>query len=265
MTNRLFEVLLPSRRRLRVARRLLRSLSHFSCLILWVLCCSACSVIGGGGEQRPDISYQVRPGDSLFIIARRFDVTVVEIQALNRIRDPRKIQVGQVLSIPNREPDESQPHGGPYVSAETAKKERARVSLPPLKSLGARLAMPVRGSKIGSRFGYRGSRFHEGLDLVINEGAPVYAAHDGIVIFSGQRLSGYGKMVAIKQGQIMTIYAHNSANFVNRGDRVSTGDLIAEVGQTGRATGPHLHFEVRVRGDDGRYYAVEPFEFLSAQ
>lgn len=204
----------------------------------------------------------VRKGDSLYLIARRYHVTSAELQDLNGIADPRSLQIGRLLRIPKILGKTPEIYGGPYVSAESAKKERSQVTLPDLRSIGVVMSMPLRDNKLGSSFGYRGSRFHEGIDLLASEGTPVYAAHDGTVVFSGQRLSGYGNMVAIKSGQIMTVYAHNSENFVERGDTVQRGDEIAAVGSTGRASGPHLHFEVRVRGDNDRYYAVEPFEFL---
>lgn len=229
------------------------------CFLL--LQCS-CSTSGFFGLEDSEISYSVRPGDTLYVISRRYDVSMHELQTLNRISDPRKMQVGQLIRIPVRGGDAKKIYGGPYVSAEQAKKQRENLKFPTRASLGVKMIHPLNGSKVGSHFGTRGTRFHEGIDLVATEGTAVHAAHDGVVIYSGSRLSGYGNMVALKQGQVMTVYAHNYVNLVNRGDVVEAGDKIAEVGQTGRASGPHLHFEVRVKADDNRYYAVEPKEFI---
>ncbi len=103
-----------------------------------------------------------------------------------------------------------------------------------------------------SGFGYRtspftGSKlFHEGIDIANNIGTPVYAPADGRVIFTGQR-DGYGRVLVINHGYgLTTRYAHLSAFKVKVGDKVARGDHIAAVGNTGRSTGPHLHYEVRL-------------------
>jgi murein DD-endopeptidase MepM/ murein hydrolase activator NlpD len=226
-------------------------------LVFVVTSCSSFSNVFTEGEE---FDYKVAQGDSLFSLAKRFKVSVVELQKINKINDPRGLRIGQVLKVPVRDGVRKETaSGGPYVSAEQARKQRENVRLPALNALGVRLSMPMMNPKFGSRFGFRGSRFHEGWDLLAPIGTPIYAAHDGVVVFSGQKLSGYGNLIALKSGSLMTLYAHNSKNLVRKGDRVKSGDKIAEVGATGRATGPHLHFELRVRGSDGRYYAVEPF------
>ncbi|WP_295226414.1 peptidoglycan DD-metalloendopeptidase family protein [Seleniivibrio sp.] len=116
---------------------------------------------------------------------------------------------------------------------------------------------------ISSRFGYRispftGRRvFHEGLDIAAKYGAPVRAAAKGTVIFSGRK-NGYGKIVIIDHGfGYMTKYAHNSNILVHAGQKVSKGDRIAQVGNTGRSTGPHVHYEVLVNG-----VPVNPARFI---
>jgi len=107
---------------------------------------------------------------------------------------------------------------------------------------------PVQGS-VTSRFGPRGLwGRHRGVDIKAPHGAPIHAAATGTVVFSG-RQSSYGRVIKIAHANgLSTIYAHNSANFVKTGDRVSAGARIGAVGRTGHATANHLHFEVRRQG-----------------
>ncbi|HSM75796.1 MAG TPA: M23 family metallopeptidase [Desulfobacterales bacterium] len=107
---------------------------------------------------------------------------------------------------------------------------------------------------ISSRFGYRKSpfggrrEFHKGVDIATKEGSPVVATADGLVTFSGAKAS-YGETVVIDHGHgIVTSYAHLSKTLVNPGDHVKRGDTVGLVGSTGRSTGPHVHYEVRLNG-----------------
>jgi len=117
---------------------------------------------------------------------------------------------------------------------------------------------PVEKVKITGEFGRRGRRFHDGVDLRAPYGTPVFAASPGVVIHSGQKISGYGNMVVIQhRGGFYSIYAHNSKNLVRVGDEVHAGDEIALAGSSGRADGPHLHFEIRKNSGP-----VDPLKFL---
>lgn len=114
--------------------------------------------------------------------------------------------------------------------------------------------MPVSNGYIASYFGVRpdpfnGHRdFHPGLDIDAAWGSPVHAVADGVVTYAGSR-SGYGKVVEIDHGDgYMTRYAHNSKLIAHVGERVHAGDVISDVGSTGRSTGPHVHFEVWYQG-----------------
>ena len=112
---------------------------------------------------------------------------------------------------------------------------------------------------VGDRFGPRGDRFHAGIDIFSPPGVPVAAARSGYVAYAGWRDGGWGSEVTIAHGRgVRTIYAHLSATAVSVGDRVAGGTMIGRVGSTGEATGPHMHFEVRVRGA-----AVDPLAALS--
>jgi hypothetical protein len=108
-------------------------------------------------------------------------------------------------------------------------------------------------------FGPRGGRFHAGLDFPAPNGTPVAAAGDGLVVGAGWWDGGFGKTVQLvhDQGGVTTIYAHLSELRVKAGQRVARGATIGLVGATGDATGPHLHFEVRLRGA-----AVDPASAL---
>ena len=107
---------------------------------------------------------------------------------------------------------------------------------------------PLPGAKVISPYGKRGGRTHSGVDLKTKPGDKIYAAFEGEVIFSDV-YHGYGNYIRIKHPNgLETCYSHNSKNLVKKGDYVKAGQVIALVGQTGRATTPHLHFEVRING-----------------
>ncbi|PZO91330.1 MAG: hypothetical protein DI623_03815 [Sphingomonas sanxanigenens] len=122
---------------------------------------------------------------------------------------------------------------------------------------------PVNDVNFSSYFGVRSDPFrhsaamHAGVDIPGATGTPIYATADGVVERAG-RAGGYGNLVELNHGRgIQTRYGHLSQILVAEGARVKRGDLIARMGSTGRSTGPHLHYEVRL---DGR--AVNPIPFL---
>jgi len=116
---------------------------------------------------------------------------------------------------------------------------------------------------ITSSFGARSSPFtgepanHKGLDVAAPVGTPIYSPADGVVVFAGQR-TGFGNFVMIAHGYgVVTGYGHNAQNLVSPGQVIHRGDQIATVGQSGRSTGPHLHYEVSVNG-----HTVDPKKFI---
>lgn len=115
---------------------------------------------------------------------------------------------------------------------------------PPRKGTGV-FAKPTSRGYITSGFGWRWGRQHSGIDVGIPIGTPVTASDGGVVTFSGTK-GGYGKVIIIDHGANMsTLYAHNSKLYVRKGEKVFKGQTIAASGNTGRSTGPHLHFEIR--------------------
>lgn len=122
------------------------------------------------------------------------------------------------------------------------------------------LALPVDGSfRYTSGFGQRWGRMHEGVDMAGPVGTPIVAPADGTVIHAGWS-SGYGNLIKIQHDfGIETRYAHLSEIHVSVGDRVSAGELIGDMGNTGRSTGPHLHYEIRIGGE-----AINPMIYIGA-
>jgi murein DD-endopeptidase MepM/ murein hydrolase activator NlpD len=124
---------------------------------------------------------------------------------------------------------------------------------------------PVLTGNLGSTFGWRidpftgRSALHTGLDFPADPGTPIYAAAGGVVV-TQEFHTQYGNMIEIDHGNdLITRYAHSSRVFVKKGDLIKRGQKIAEVGTTGRSTGPHLHFEVLVQN-----VPQDPQKFLSA-
>jgi murein DD-endopeptidase MepM/ murein hydrolase activator NlpD len=110
-----------------------------------------------------------------------------------------------------------------------------------------KLLRPSEG-KVSSNFGMRWGKMHKGMDIAGSTGSPIYAAMDGTVTYSGW-MEGYGKVIIIDHGnKLETIYGHCNLLRVKKGEKVSKGQRIGDVGSTGRSTGPHVHFEVRING-----------------
>jgi len=218
----------------------------------------------GKTAGKPVIRY-VKPQDTLYSIGKKFGVHYKLIAMRNRIPYPYRIYVGQRLYI-----DRWAPKGAydptaakirkvskPRQATKTDKKKKVEKARHKTKATGGRLQWPVRG-KLTSRFGRRGSRMHDGIDISAKQGTPIHAATSGTVVYSDHRLSGYGNLVIIRHGNnLFTAYGHNQRNLVTKGQHVKAGAVIARVGQTGRASGPHLHFEVR-QGS----VAVDPLAYL---
>lgn len=116
----------------------------------------------------------------------------------------------------------------------------------PIRSSPIRLVAPLQ-APIGDRFGPRGNSFHPGVDYPARAGTPVRAAGHGTVILAGWDSGGYGKLVVVGHpGGVRSMYAHLSRIAVSSGQSVVAGSLLGTVGSTGFATGPHLHFELRL-------------------
>ncbi len=220
-----------------------------------------------------DATYIVRPGDTLYAIGNRYDVDYRLLARRNRIRAPYTVFVGQQLflwriapkptyiPIPKSVKKLSRGIPAPSKSARYSKKRAGGIAGKGFPAAGRKsfmqLQWPVQG-KITSRFGHRGRRTHDGIDIAAPEGTPIHAAAAGEVVYADQRLAGYGKLIIIRHRHSQfTAYAHNQRNLVRKGARVVAGDVIARVGKTGNTSTPHLHFEIR-RGST----PVDPLSYL---
>ncbi len=120
------------------------------------------------------------------------------------------------------------------------------------------LCLPVKGT-VTSEFGIRNGRPHKGIDISASVGEPIYAALDGKVAYVGTQ-RGYGNVIILEHDNyVMTVYAHNESNLVRLGETVKKGQPIGTLGKTGSTSGPHLHFEYRVKGK-----AINPRTVLPA-
>ncbi|MBI3326540.1 MAG: peptidoglycan DD-metalloendopeptidase family protein [Nitrospinae bacterium] len=167
-------------------------------------------------------------------IARTYGLSWQTLAQVNRLAEPDRIEVGESILVPV--PQGRERNGLPPSAMAT------RVS--PDRSL----RWPTEGM-LSRGFGLRDGRFHGGIDIPAPKGTPIVAAADGLVIFSGRGPNGYGNTVMLDhEGGLVTVYAHNHRNAVRVGERVLRGQIVALIGETGRAWGTHLHFEVHHHG-----------------
>jgi murein DD-endopeptidase MepM/ murein hydrolase activator NlpD len=191
----------------------------------------------------------IRPGENLYRLSRYYGVSVAEIKQANGIRDVTAIRVGEGLVIPGT----AKPPPPGSLAYATGAAAAPRPAPGPRTGTGTRarretdldFIWPVDG-KLSSGYGRRGGGRHDGIDIPARRGTPVRAAEAGRVIHSGGGLGDYGNVVIVKHtGRYSTVYAHNRRNRVRTGEFVEKGQVIAEVGSSGNASGPHVHFEVR--------------------
>jgi murein DD-endopeptidase MepM/ murein hydrolase activator NlpD len=190
----------------------------------------------------PDLvgaTHLVRKGETIYRIARAYGVEPRDLMEVNDITDPRQLKPGMEVFVPGApRPLEVPP------LAPGAAPEPEPAPLPSVPPREATMRWPLRGV-LYSRFGVRQGQRHDGIDIAAPEGTAVTAAAAGTVVYTG-RQAGYGAIVILRHGDgLVTLYAHNSAVLVKEGEQVEAGRPIAKVGQSGRTTGPHLHFEVR--------------------
>jgi hypothetical protein len=172
------------------------------------------------------------------------------IEKVSEQIDPGKVEVQQQgrRGI-NRVTKKVIKENGKVISETVIERETVRKCIPEIMIYGeAGMSAPLDTMCLTSPFGYRWGRQHEGIDLGLPEGSPIYAAKSGIVTFAAYT-AGYGNLVKLDHGNgLETYYAHCSRLDVTEGRQVEAGDQIAAVGSTGNSTGPHLHFEVRQDG-----------------
>lgn len=208
------------------------------------------------------VSHVVKRGETLYRIARTYGIALADLLETNGIADPRDLSVGQELFVPGADrvlevppaptaglsaapaaPAVPPARGGPPEPSPRPREEPVAREVPigrPPSSFG----WPLKGVLYG-RYGVRDGRRHDGIDLAAPEGTRVGAAAAGEVIYVGEQ-SGYGRIVILRHaGGLVSLYAHMRRTLVDEGKRVERGDPVGEVGQTGRTSGPHLHFEIR--------------------
>jgi len=225
-------------------------------MLLGVVAC------GSGG-----VYHRVRPGDTLYRIGKAYGISHQRLARVNQIADPSRIYVGQKVFIP--EADRELPvdiitprsaRGGQRAKS-PGRRSHARPAPAPEPPAGNLvLDWPVVGGRLSSPFGNRGASFHDGIDISAPVGTPVGAAHDGVVIYADV-LRGYGNVIIVRHANgYATVYAHNRRNLVRTKDPVRRGQVIAYVGDSGRTSGPNLHFEVRYNN-----VARDPLRYLPAR
>jgi murein DD-endopeptidase MepM/ murein hydrolase activator NlpD len=191
--------------------------------------------------------YLVRAGDTPVTIAERAGIPLEDFLEANGLRRDETLEPGRIVFVlrPERPGDQ----GGAGTPREPSR------FAPPAQAV---FRWPIKAPILTSPFGARWGRMHEGIDMAARIGTPVLAAGDGVVLYSGDRVRGYGLMVVLQHADdLVTVYAHNSALRVKTGEKVRAGQEIALAGDSGRSTAPHLHFEVR-RGDSPQ----DPIPFL---
>jgi len=213
--------------------------------IMALLLC-ACSRHKVAVERRP--SYPMKRGvyhvverhQTLYRICKTYQADMKEVAALNGISHHHKIQVGQRIFIPGAKRVMKVEIYLDDVVLESSGKEEEK---PARKKPD--FIWPVAG-KCVDVFEESERKRHQGIDISASSDTPIKAAGSGVVIYSGNTIRGYGNLIILRHSEeYVTVYAHNQVNLVEEGARIEKGQVIGRVGQTGRATGPHLHFEIR--------------------
>jgi murein DD-endopeptidase MepM/ murein hydrolase activator NlpD len=240
-------------------------------------------------------SHIVAPGETVYAISRQYGIDMSELVRMNGIAPPYTISPGTALIVPaegartsaaavaaapqaklqfkplgkpqtkidppvkpappSPQPAVTQPPPAPAPAARLAK-----IPTPPPRA-GSKFLWPTNGKLIASYGAKNGGLHNDGINIAAPRGAPVRAAENGVVVYSGNELRGFGNLILIKHADgWVTAYAHTDSMSVRRGDRVRRGQVIGKVGSTGSVSKPQLHFEIR-KGSQ----AVDPMRLLNRQ
>lgn len=187
----------------------------------------------------PGLYHKVEKGQTLWRIAKFYNVSIDGIVKANRIPDATQISIGQLLFIPY-----------------AAKTVEIPASLEMLEK--SDFIWPVKGKVVFFYGSKKDGVFNKGIDISTREGADVVASRAGKVVFCDPKLKGYGQTIIIDHlDGFSTLYAHNSAVLVILGEYVKQGQIVAKAGSSGRSHGCSLHFEIR-KGDKSQ----NPFYYL---
>jgi len=200
--------------------------------------------------EKKGVYHVVEKHQTLFRISKTYGVDLKNVASLNGIIDPGRIQTGQRIFIPGaKRVLKVEVYIEDVVEGSGHQEEIAYKKM--------NFIWPVEG-RLRDGFDEAEGRRHMGIDISSPTGTAIKASGSGKVIYSGNTIRGYGNLIILRHPEeFVTIYGHNEVNLVEEGEWVERGQVIGKVGQTGRATGPHLHFEIRKKNK-----AVDPLLFL---
>jgi len=202
----------------------------------------------------------VRQGETLYAIARQYQANPYDLARTNGLNPPYGIQAGQKLVLPEpplqiatgtRRSTSARKPARTFSKSPGKSPGAVIISRPPAAS-GKGFLWPVKG-RVVSDFGAKAKGLrNDGINIAARRGASVKAAENGVVVYAGNELRGFGNLILVKHsGGWVTAYAHVDKVLVKRGDKVAKGRQIATVGSTGGVNSPQLHFEMR-RGRTAR-------------
>lgn len=213
----------------------------------------------------PPRQYKVREGDTLYAISRIYDTSPSQLARLNNLSPPYTLEPGQTLNLPSKTRQTQLASAArPAVQRDPVQEtvmpaqkpgevERASLSRPAPEAVRTqpprregRFLRPVDGPVISSYGPKKGGLHNDGINIRAPKGTPVKAAENGVVVYAGNELRGSGNLILIRhEGRYMSAYAHLDRISIERGAKVSRGDVIGTVGATGSVSEPQLHFEIR--------------------
>jgi murein DD-endopeptidase MepM/ murein hydrolase activator NlpD len=230
--------------------------------IFWLSFLSLILLIGGCPRNRVSLEkpspphrmkgvyHVVQRHQTFYRICKTYRVDLNEVASLNGIADPSKIETGQRIFIPGAKKVLKVEIYIDDVAAEQG--EKSKIAYKKLDFI-----WPLEG-KITNVFEGAESKRHQGIDIACPIGTPIKASNAGTVIYSNNTIKGYGNLIIIRHSEeYVTVYAHNQMNLVEERAWVEKGQIVGKVGKTGRASGPHLHFEIRRNNK-----AMDPMLFL---
>ncbi|MBM4276609.1 MAG: M23 family metallopeptidase [Deltaproteobacteria bacterium] len=230
--------------------------------ILWIFFLSVIFLFNGCARQKviiekpsplekKGIYHVVEKHQTLYRICKTYGVDLKETASLNNISDPGRIRTGQRIFIPGAKRVLKV-----EVYIEDVVEESGHQEKMAYKKMN--FIWPAEG-RLRGEFDETEGRRHMGIDISSPAGTAIKASDSGKVIYSGNTIRGYGNLIILRHSEdYVTVYGHNEVNLVEEGESVERGQIIGRVGQTGRATGPHLHFEIRKKNK-----AVDPLLFLT--